>query len=101
MSSPAAPTPSFLETVEGDILAVGKSAWTWLEGELVKLGTTILADLRDLAQEAINEAQAGDSTEVIVTKILNMAESRGMSLIVEIETDILAGIVALGRIIPQ
>lgn len=91
---------SFFQTVEGDILAVGKSAFSWLEGQLVDLGVEVLGDLKDLATAAIASAQAGDSTEQLVTKLLNLAESQGKSLILEIETDVLTAIVALGKAIP-
>lgn len=93
-------TGSFIQTVEGDLLDVASSAMQYVETKILGYGEEVLTDLKALISEALADIQAGDSVDVIVTKVLNLAESRSKSLIIEVGSDIIAGLVSLAKMVP-
>jgi hypothetical protein len=93
-------TGSFIQTVEGDLLDVASHAMQYVETKILGYGEEVLTDLRDLIDEALKDIKAGDSVDVIVTKVLNLAESRGKSLILEVGSDIIAAFASLAKMVP-
>lgn len=89
---------AFIQEVEGDILAVGTAAWDFVKNKLIGYAVDELTILRDVVQEAINDASEGDSVETIVTKCLNLLALREATELGKIETDVLKALVSLGLV---
>lgn len=89
---------TFIQTVEGDLLDVASNALQFIENKLLGYGIEVLIDLKALIVEAIQDIEEGDTTDTIVTKVLNLAESQGKSLILEVGSDIIAALVSLSKL---
>lgn len=83
-----------LSETETDVVAAAKSGWTVVVGVLEALAPEAKADLTAVLKELEVDVTAGDSVDSLVTDILNLAESMGKPLVLQIESSALSGLVA-------
>lgn len=79
---------------ENDLLAAAEAGWEFIKKALAGLENEVKSDLTKLLKELEVDVENGDSVESLVTDLLNLAESQGMQLVVEIETSVLTGLVS-------
>lgn len=79
---------------ETDLLNAAKAGWAFVETKLAGLEGEVQADLLALLKELGVDIENGDTAESLVTDLLNLAESQGKTLVLNIETNVLTGLVA-------
>jgi hypothetical protein len=90
-------TNTFIQTVEGDVIAIGEAAWTQAKTQLLALGETALADLKTALSTALNAAEAGDSVEDIETAVLNLLSGDSLTLVQALTSGALQLLIAAGK----
>lgn len=63
---------TFIQTIEGDIVAVGEAAWAQTKAELLTIEAVILADIKADIQAVVGTIASGASLEQIETELLNL-----------------------------
>lgn len=85
---------TLLTEVETDVLAAAREGWNVVESALEALLPEVKADLGALLKEIEVDLMQGKSVDEMVTAMLNLAEAKGMALVIEISTDVLSGLAA-------
>lgn len=90
-------TSTFIQTVEGNIVAVGEAAWTQIKSELSGLEDTVLADIKAAINTATSAASSGDTLEEIETAVLNILASSAPAIISALSSGALQVLIAMGK----
>lgn len=85
---------TLLKEGETDVVAAFKAGATVVETALNALAPELKADLASLLTTLETDLEGGTSVDSLVTDLLNLAESKGMTFVVDLGTDVLNGLVA-------
>lgn len=94
MSEVGTAVKTLISEGETDLLAVAKSGWSAVESGLEALAPEVKSDLTALLKELEVDLEGGDSVDSLVTDLLNMAESSGKTLVLQVSSTVLSGLVA-------
>lgn len=90
-------TNIFVQTVEGDVIAIGEAAWTQAKTQLAGLGEAVLADLKAALQTALNDVEDGASLEDIETAVLNLLSAESSTLVRTLTSGVLQLLISAAR----
>lgn len=63
---------SFIQVIEGDIVAVGEAAWAQTKAELLKLETEVIEIIKADIMAVLSAVEHGATLEQIETELLNL-----------------------------
>lgn len=86
---------NLLVELEDDLLAALTKGWDVVADAVEELLPEAQAALSVLFNEAVTDLTEGLPVDEIVTKVLNLAEAKGLSWVVDLETNLLRGLAGL------
>lgn len=81
--------------VEEGLLSAASAGWHVVRDAVAALEPAAEKVLKDLLNEAVTDLEQGFSVDVIVTKVLNLAEAGGHDWVLALETSVLRGLAGL------
>lgn len=90
---------SFIQTIEGDIVAVGKAAWAQTEAELLTLEHEVLAIVKADIAAVVGKLEAGATLEELETELLNLWSANRPQIISALSSGAIQVLISVSKLL--